>query len=153
MNLAYQSEPWFAMLSNRVQQPGAVRAQVARQLGISAAALSQVLNGSGCYGDGTAKTDRIADKVVHTFGRYSCPHLTAESGGDDQVITAEQCRAYAHREAPTSSPREMQHWQACRQCKHRDASAPPVVRPLKARGSRKVIPISSAQEGSNASPL
>jgi hypothetical protein len=141
------------MLSNRVQQPGAVRAQVARQLGISAAALSQVLNGSGCYGDGTAKTDRIADKVVHTFGRYSCPHLTAESGGDDQVITAEQCRSYAHREAPTSSPREMQHWQACRQCKHRDASAPPVARPLKARGSRKVIPISTAQEGSNASPL
>ncbi|MDH1333243.1 hypothetical protein N5D77_05955 [Comamonas thiooxydans] len=153
MNLAYQSEPWFAMLSNRVQQPGAVRAQVARQLGISAAALSQVLNGSGCYGDGTAKTDRIADKVVHTFGRYSCPHLTAESGGDDQVITAEQCRSYAHREAPTSSPREMQHWQACRQCKHRDASAPPVARPLKTRGSRKVIPISTAQEGSNASPL
>ena len=153
MNLAYQSEPWFAMLSSRVQQPGAVRAHIAKQLGISAAALSQVLNGSGCYGNGTAKTDRIADKVVHTFGRYSCPHLTAESGGDDQVITAEQCRVFAHREAPTSSPREMQHWQACRQCKHRDASAPPVLRVLKTRGSRKVIPITTAQESSHASPL
>ena len=152
MKLAYQSEPWFAMLSNRVQQPGAVRAHVAKQLGISAAALSQVLNGSGCYGNGTAKTDRIADKVVHTFGRYICPHLTAESAGDDQVITAEQCRAFAHREAPTASPRDMQHWQACRQCKHRDSSAPPVARVLKTRGNRKVIPITT-QETSHAPPL
>ena len=153
MTLAYQTEPWFLMLSDRVQQPGAVRAHIARQLGISAAALSQVLNSSGCYGNGTASTSRIAEKVVHTFGRYACPHLTAEAAGEDQVITAEQCRAFAHREAPTSSPREMQHWQACRQCKHREASAPPVPRALQPRGSRKVIPITTAQEDSNASPL
>ena len=152
MKLAYQSEPWFAMLSSRVQQPGAVRAHVAKQLGISAAALSQVLNASGCYGNGTAKTDRIAEKVAHTFGRYICPHLTAESSGDDQVITAEQCRAFAHRDAPTSSPREMQHWQACRQCKHREASAPPVPRALQIRGDRKVIAINAAQETLHAPP-
>ena len=153
MTLAYQSAPWFLILRERVQRRDVVRAHVAKQLGISAAALSQVLNGSGCYGNGTASTDRIAEKVIHTFGRYSCPHLTAEASGADQVITAEQCRAYAHRAAPTSSPREMQHWQACRQCKHREASAPPVPRALQPRGSRKVIPITTAQEDSNASPL
>lgn len=152
MKPSYMHEPWFALLQERAQREDSVRAQIARQLGISAAALSQVLNGSGCYGNGTAKTDRIADKVVHTFGRYSCPHLTAESAGYDQVITAEQCRAFAHRDAPISSPRDMQHWQACRQCKHRDASAPPVARALKTRGSRKVIPITS-QEASSAPPL
>ena len=152
MKPGYMTEPWFAILLERAQRPDSVRARIARQLGISAAALSQVLNASGCYGNGTAKTDRIAEKVIHTFGRYTCPHLTAEASGDDQVITAEQCRAFAHRDAPTSSPRDMQHWQACRQCIHREASAPPVPRALQIRGSRKVIPITHIQEASHASP-
>lgn len=152
MKPSYMHEPWFALLRERAQREGSVRAQIARQLGISAAALSQVLNASGCYGNGKASTAHIAEKVIHTFGRYLCPHLTAESAGDEQIITAEQCRAFAHREAPTASPRDMQHWQACRQCKHRDASAPPAERVLKTRGSRKVIPI-TAQEASNAPPL
>ena len=153
MKPCYMQQPWFALLQERTQRPRTVRADLARQLGISAAALSQVLNASGCYGNGKASTAHIAEKVIHTFGRYACPHLTAEAAGDDQVITAEQCRAFAHRDAPTSSPREMQHWQACRQCKHREASAPPVPRALQPRGSRKVIPITTAQEDSNASPL
>lgn len=148
----YMSEPWFVLLRDRAQQSGTPRAQIAKLLGISAAALSQVLNGSGCYGSGAAKTDRIAEKVIHTFGRYACPHLTDEAGGVEQVITAEQCRAYAHRNAPTSNPRDTQHWQACRQCKHRDASAPPVPRALQPRGSRKVIPITTTQEACHASP-
>lgn len=123
--LAYQGEPWFALLSDRINQPGTVRAHVAQQLGISRSALSQVLNGSGAYGSGAASTARIADRVRHTFGCYPCPHLTAESSGEKCVITADQCRAFAHRPAPTASPRDMQHWQACRQCSHREASAPP----------------------------
>lgn len=45
--LAYQSEPWFALLDERTRQPGAVRAHIAQRLGISRSALSQVLNGSG----------------------------------------------------------------------------------------------------------
>ncbi|MEX8193592.1 hypothetical protein [Comamonas guangdongensis] len=154
MKPSYMQEPWFALLQERAQRPESVRAHMAKQLGISAAALSQVLNASGCYGNGTASTGRIAEKVIHTFGLYTCPHLTAEASGDDQVITAEQCRAFAHREAPTSSPREMQHWQACLQCPHREASAPPVPRALQPRGGRKVIPLvnGNAQEVRHASP-
>lgn len=136
----YMQEGWFAMLRKRADQPGAVRARIARDLGISASALSQILNGSGCYGSGAASTAHIADKVVHTFGRYVCPHLTDEAGGAEQIVAVEQCRAYAHRSAP-SSPREMKHWQACNQCPHKTASAPPAQRTAQQPEPRKVIAI------------
>ncbi|SDD57070.1 hypothetical protein SAMN05192589_107138 [Paracidovorax valerianellae] len=133
----YMQQPWFALLSSRCE--GAKRTDVARQLGISGAALSQVLNGSGKYGEGKASTAHIASRVEHTFGRYTCPHLTEEAGGEPQAVSAEQCRAFAHRSPPTGSPRAMQHWQACRQCPHKAASAPPQQRPVV---PRKAIPIS-----------
>ncbi len=121
----YMQEPWFALLRERSH--GTPRVRIAKELGVSGAALSQVLNGSGLYGTGEASTARIADRVIHTFGRYPCPHLSTEAG-HTQVITAEQCRVFAHRPAPTASPRDIQHWQACRQCPHREASAPPIPR-------------------------
>ncbi len=132
----YMDEPWFALL--RARCDGAVQAQVARQLGISAVTLSMVLGGTGPYGSGAARTDRVAERVVHTFGRYPCTHLSEEAGGEPQVITAAQCRAFAHRPPPTASPRDMQHWQACRACKHLAASAPPVPRAVQPR--RKATP-------------
>ncbi|WP_233244316.1 helix-turn-helix domain-containing protein [Acidovorax sp. HMWF029] len=132
------SESWFELLQQRTE--GQQRTQVAKTLGISPATLSQVLNGSGEYGKGTASTARVADKVVHTFGRYVCPHLTEEAGGVSQEVTADQCRAHAHRSAP-STPRDMRHWQACNQCPHKAASAPPVARAVQPRS--KVIPIHS----------
>jgi transcriptional regulator with XRE-family HTH domain len=150
MTPPYMSAPWFALLQGRTGK-GAVRAQVAKQLGISAAALSQVLNGSGAYGSGAASTSRIAERVVHTFGRYVCPHLSQEAGGEEVEITADQCKGFAHRPAPTGSPRDMQHWQACRQCRHREASAPPVARAVQ---PRKVIPIQvQPQEHTHAPSL
>ena len=68
MKPPYMSESWFELLQQRTE--GQQRTQVAKTLGISPATLSQVLNGSGEYGKGTASTARVADKVVHTFGRY-----------------------------------------------------------------------------------
>lgn len=135
---AYMQEPWFALLLDRCK--GAVRARIAQQLGISPAALSLVINGTGPYGTGAASTARFAERVIHTFGRYPCPHLTAEGDGEDVVITADQCRTYAHRQPPTSSPRAMQHWQACRQCHHREASAPPVERIPVPRKTARAVP-------------
>lgn len=128
---AYMTEPWFALLQSRCQ--GAVQARVAKQLGISGTALSMVLNGTGPYGSGSASTSRFADRVVHTFGRYPCPHLSSEAGGVERVITADECRAYAHCPPPTGSPRAMQHWQACHQCAHKASSAPPEPREVRAR--------------------
>ena len=138
MKPPYMSESWFELLQKRTE--GQQRTQVAKTLGISPATLSQVLNGSGEYGKGTASTSRVADKVIHTFGRYVCPHLTEEAGGVSQEVTADQCRAHAHRSAP-STPRDMRHWQACNQCPHKAASAPPVARVVQPHN--KVIPIHS----------
>lgn len=135
----YMQEPWFLLLTDRCK--GAVRARIAAQLGISNTALSMVMNGTGPYGDGSASTTRFAERVVHTFGRYACPHLTAEAGGEECVITADQCRGYAHRSPPTGSPRAMQHWQACRHCHHREASAPPIEKtPVPRKTARAAQP-------------
>lgn len=135
----YKAATWFALLESRcISTP---RSRVAVQLGISPAALSQVLNASGKYGTGEASTDRIAERVTHTFGRYVCPHLTGESCGPDVYVTAEECRAFAHRSAPTGSPRDMQHWQACRACPHKAASAPPAAREVKPRPSIPITPL------------
>lgn len=134
--MPYKNEPWFALLQTAVTNKP--RKEVALMLGVSPPQISQVLNGSGKYGRGQASTESLAEKVVHTFGRYPCPHLSEQSGfgPDASVITAEQCRAYAHRPAPTGSPRDMQHWQACRSCPHKAASAPPVERESKPRKTR-----------------
>lgn len=130
---AYMAEPWFALLRAQVQRASGVA--IAAQLGISPAALSQVLNAGGEYGRGAASTARIASRVEHTFGRYVCPHLSEEAGVE-VLITAERCRAIAHVPAPTGSPRAMQHWQACHRCAHRAASAPPVPKPPRPRKPR-----------------
>ncbi len=124
----YRQDDWYALLRSRLDVEGATQTTVAKQLGISDGALSQVLHGTGAYGSGAASTKRIAERVIHTFGRYACPHLTDEAGGEAQVITAAQCRALAHRSPPTANPRDLQHWQSCRSCPHLAASAPPVPR-------------------------
>ena len=54
MKPPYMSESWFELLQQRTE--GQKRTQVAKTLGISPATLSQVLNGSGEYGKGTAST-------------------------------------------------------------------------------------------------
>lgn len=132
----YKNEPWFNLLADVCARMK--RKVVADVLGVSAPQISQVLNGSGKYGTGEAGTDKLAEKVIHTFGRYACPHLSEQSGFGDKsvVITAEECRAYAHRPAPSGSPRDMQHWQACNSCPHKAHTAPPTPRVVKPRKSR-----------------
>jgi hypothetical protein len=131
--MSYTKEPWFALLESQCAQ--LKRGKVAALLNVSAPTVSQVLNCSGKYGTGEASTDRLAEKVIHTFGRYACPHLSEQSGFGDEavVITAEECRAYAHRDAPTGSPRAMQHWQACNACPHKAHTAPAQPREVKPR--------------------
>ncbi|MCD6663488.1 MAG: hypothetical protein LT082_08820 [Comamonas sp.] len=130
----YMSEPWYALLRDQCQRRS--QTAVAIELGISVSTVNQVLRCGGLYGSGQADTTRIANRVIHTYGRYPCPYLTQENGGEPVVITAEQCRAYAHRPAPTT-PREMQHWQACRTCEHFIASAPPAVTTVRKTKAQK----------------
>ncbi|MDP3225846.1 MAG: hypothetical protein Q8M96_22155, partial [Rubrivivax sp.] len=102
---AYMQERWFSLLQAACKPP-AVKAEVAQRLGVSAPLLYQVLNGSGLYGSGKASTRRLADKVLHQLGSYTCPHLS-EQHNEERVITSDQCRNYAHRPAPTASPRDL----------------------------------------------
>ena len=68
-------EAWFALL--RQACDGRSRSEVAAQLHISPAAVSQVLNASGKYGAGKARTDRIARRVLDTFGGPATNEETA----------------------------------------------------------------------------
>jgi predicted transcriptional regulator len=68
-------EAWFALL--RQACDGHSRSEVAAQLHISPAAVSQVLNASGKYGAGKARTDRIARRVLDTFGEPATNEETA----------------------------------------------------------------------------
>ena len=144
--LPYMQDPWFSLLLDRCKATARVR--IAERLGISQTALSMVINGTGPYGAGAASTTHIAERVIHTFGRYTCPHLSADAGGNEEIeVTAERCRSYAHRPPPTGSPRAMQHWQACLQCPHREASAPPVERnPVPRKPARALSANPTAQE-------
>jgi len=128
--LPYMDEPWFALL--RAACGRSSRTDLANRLGVSQPMVCQVLNGSGLYGTGQASTARIADKVVHLLGQYECPHL-GEQLGAVRVISADECRAYAHRNPPIGSPRDLAHWQACRRCPHFGLSAPPQPREVKPR--------------------
>lgn len=130
---AYAHEEWFQLLQKKcAERP---RYVIAKLLGVSAPTISLVLNGTGLYGSGAASTAKIADRVLHTFGRFVCPHLTEQADAETQaaggvVIEADRCRAFAHRPAPTGSPRDLRHWQACLHCHHREATAPAQPRPV-----------------------
>lgn len=126
MSLPYMHEPWFTMLLDAVKATS--QSAVARQLGRSACLVNQVIKGGGAYGEGKASTDGIARRVLDTYGQWPCPYLG--DGSDTRVISAAQCRTYAHREAPTGSPRDLAHWRACRTCPNKARSAPPVPRPV-----------------------
>ena len=145
-DLPYMAEPGFALL--RAACEGTPRAQVAKRLGVSAPVVGQVLNGSGAYGSGKASPRKLFLRVEAAYGNWPCPHLTEQSAdGAPQVITAARCRELAHRPAPTGSPRDIAHWQACRQCPHHTATAPPVPRPKVPRRHRQADPDSTHAAG------
>lgn len=95
---------WMSLLKSAVDASS--KAKVAVDLDISRTAVSLVI--SGKY---PARTDKIAAKVIETYGRVICPHLDAE-------ITLAECKTYHTGQVPTSSPRAMKHWRACQACPH-----------------------------------
>lgn len=132
--MPYMAEPWFALLQAACQREN--KSRVALRLGVSAAAVGQVLNGSGNYGNGKASPAKLAERVLHKFGSYECPHLT-EMFAEPRVITADECRTHAHRETvPIGSPGAMAHWRACHTCPHKPLAAPAVPKVPKPRKPR-----------------
>ncbi len=133
MSAGYMQTSWFTMLSAAVQ--GSSQTRVAGELGVSPALINQVLRGGGAYGTGQASTERIERKVMDVYGQWACPYLS--EGGAAKVISSAQCRGWAHREAPTGSPRDIAHWRACRECPMKSRSAPPQRRPVIPRKSKE----------------
>ena len=99
---------WLNLLTAAVAASN--KTQVAAALDVSRTAISLVM--SGKY---PASTDKIAARVIETYGRVICPHLVAE-------ITLAQCKRHHTSQAPTSSPRAMKHWRACQSCQHNQAN-------------------------------
>lgn len=62
---SYMVDAWFVIL--RYQAGCTMHRALARALQIHESTLSQVLNGSGYYGDGRCSTDRIARRVLRVF--------------------------------------------------------------------------------------
>lgn len=104
---------WLEILRQAVEDNPRGIAGVAEQIDVSRTALSLVLGGK--Y---PAKADRIAARVLDTYARIDCPHL-------GETVTQAQCREFAHRAAPTNSPRDMRHWRACQACPLNPAEGDP----------------------------
>uniref|UniRef100_B8DK77 Regulatory protein, LacI n=1 Tax=Nitratidesulfovibrio vulgaris (strain DSM 19637 / Miyazaki F) TaxID=883 RepID=B8DK77_NITV9 len=82
------------------------KAAVARELGVSRPSVSLLL--AGRY---PGRTDRMAQRILETYGRVACPFLGRE-------LTALECARH-NGPMPTSSPAALRHWRACQACPHR----------------------------------
>lgn len=112
----YMAEPWYALLQQAVRDSSMTA--IAARLDVSRGAVSQVINGTGLYGTGSAGTKRFGERVMKMLSQMRCPFLS-ETAGEQRFISGEECRAYAFREAPTNSPLANRHWRACRECPSR----------------------------------
>lgn len=94
------------MLRDKVKEHG--QAEVARRLGISAAAISQIL--SGKY---QAAPDAILGRVIEVFGGISidCPVL-----GE---IPLSQCADERKKPFAATSHQRVALWKACQKCERR----------------------------------
>jgi len=112
--MPYMDEPWFARLAQEIERTSMGAA--AARIGVTASAVSQVFNGAGAYGDGTAGTRKFGARVELMLDvRIACPFLGATTG-EERLISGAQCAEYAYREVPTGSPLATRHWRACRGC-------------------------------------
>lgn len=100
--MTHADPDWLAMLREAV----AARSQtsVAAMLDLSRTTVSLVL--AGKY---PGKTDRVAARVLKTFGQVECVHT-------GQLISLTVCVSYANRRAPLNNPMELSHWRTCRNC-------------------------------------
>lgn len=95
---------WLTMLKQAVERSS--KAAVALELGVSRTTISLVVDEK--Y---PAKTDKIEQLVLNTYGRVTCPFTCSE-------ISLAECKKQHTSAVPTSSPRAMKHWRACQGCEY-----------------------------------
>lgn len=93
---------WLGLLKNAVEASNITK--VAGELDVSRTTISLVL--SDKY---PAKTDKLQERVINVYGRVKCPFLEHE-------ISLNECKKHHTSTVPTSSPRAMKHWRACKTC-------------------------------------
>ena len=81
---------WMKLLTEAVARSN--KTKVALELGVSRTTISLVMSGN--Y---PASTDKIAERVLNTYGRVVCPFLGVE-------ITLAECKKHHEASVPTSSP-------------------------------------------------
>lgn len=74
---AYADLPFYDLLNGRCKLFG--RTFVARELGVSLPQISQVLNFSGRYGDGSASPHTLSEKVLAAYGTATPMHMPAQA--------------------------------------------------------------------------
>jgi len=101
---------WLNILKTELENGKSI-AQVGREIGYSRTAVSLAIKGN--YPGGTKK---IATATLAKYtNRLMCPHMGT-------AITFIECRAFAAKSMPTSSPRELKHWSACKRCTKKTAN-------------------------------
>ena len=98
--MTHADPDWLAMLRETVAATS--QTDVAKLLDVSRTTVSLVL--SGKY---PGKTDRVAARVLKTFGQVQCTHT-------GQLISLTVCVSFANRRAPINNPMELSHWRTYR---------------------------------------
>lgn len=102
---------WLKLLQKAVERSN--HSQVAREIqAATGRPISRSTVSLVCANKYPARTDKIAEMVLSTYGKVQCPFLDSE-------ITLTECRQHHESAAPTSSPRAMRHWRVCQGCQHK----------------------------------
>lgn len=96
---------WIVLLADEVRATN--RKVAAERIGVSRSAVSLAL--ANRYP--SPSTASIEKKVLEALDGLDCPALAIK-------ISAEQCRDYRARPAPTHNPMAMRMWQHCQRCPH-----------------------------------
>lgn len=110
MSAALDKPHWRLLFEQALAAANGSRTIVAEQLGVSRTMVS--LAAADKY---HGRLDAFASRVLAAYDGFTCPHLA-------ERVTANDCKTYALRPAPTSSAREGRHWRACQSCPHKPNS-------------------------------
>lgn len=109
MNLHLPDPEWLRLLKAE-QAKGKTVVRISKECGIARSSLSMLLSGSYPAKSLDLVARKHAARIVRIYrDQILCPHLRHGIGDAE-------CRAYARAPLPTSHPKKLKHWAACRQC-------------------------------------